>query len=750
MFKKSSSRRGTPVDTTVPGYVSPTDTTNLGQTPGKLQVLRPGPIARTPGSQGILPAPSGTPTTAQQAPELRSVSPRASQQQQLARADPDPSSASESSSQETTARATAGGVALSSRKPSSSQALSAAESVEARPQGKLTKRQEDVASLARKRSRDPKARSMGSALPVADLRRLMEQEKQAWKREESKAVGDPGADDADATIKFYRDRYAANFKTGRERDFFCRRFDECVAEWRTSAKADDDLEAALKGFNRGIRKELAEPRPATGLPSDGREQAQATSASTTELLPSPRKRRFEEYGFAESEKRKKEEIEKFGGMLKEFMEQAECAEDFRDDEFREAYTRAAWKQFHSIAMQDARLALRVLFEEEILRHFIGSFSLSGSSQAGPSSHPHIRQLESALKIWRAQPRSSKEMLTSEVLYAIWGRLERDRAVVVNFKAKLSAEDKEAQASFSALDAAIDRWRLDQANFSKPLNGRALAAIWQGLALQASGTVSPRGEQPKEKETPQKRERKMIEARCADFIGKPENPHFRNPAFKRDFLESVAGRRNQIGLAAFQPENLQKAYTGVQIALYWKPRAEAGWPDPARQQLERLIQAKCEALGNHVASEEQFEEYRKLVMSNTRPALLGDFLSTRPSYQRMELRSQASFRQGVSDSVDTWILNGAHGTVHDILVSIYQDKLIAAFELVKKHEGEADKTGYLPRRIDEWTEANPGIILEWDTLQALWDGIGDTSALDALARLDAGMAHPPASSPRPDS
>lgn len=618
-------------------------------------------------------------------------------------------------------------------------------------QEQVRKNRTEALAKHSKRSKQTKARSMDTTvLPQgSDFRRAMEMERLAYKKELADERRKQSDDELEKTIGFYRERYAGN-RTGAERKRFLQLFDRGVLAWKDSSpdvEDEGDIELALKKIHRDVRQELDEATAEKGLQSSVSSSGTkgGASISTTSELASPRGGRRGQYGVAEKAKQERAREQKFRDALKAFMNKPECADDLEDEEFKQDFENAAWNSFDSgQGLQDVPSLLRDLFEATILKHFIAGFTLPGAQSSQQSHHPQVRQLQSLVAVWQQHKRKDGAILTRQILSAIWMHVERDKVALANFKSAL-AGDKTAAAKFEALDAAANRWRAAPENFSKPLTDKALSGIWTQLDDQGSAEVSSKKEKrekperdepapgPGQQRVKLEQARKKMEERLAEFIADPGNKDFKKNAFKQAFLDSAIALQKEKGISALQPEKLKRLYTSAQIALYWNQKAGAGWPDTARDTLSRLIHAKCELNRNHVADEEHFEEYRRLVMTQACRPMLEEFLNRRSSWKAMELISQGSFRQKMLQDLDYWINSGAHGNLQDLFKSFYQQKLIDAFRNTKQGGQDPTRISQLFGFAEQWIKDNPHSILESADLELMWNGTIDTAFLDEMLK-----------------
>jgi hypothetical protein len=570
---------------------------------------------------------------------------------------------------------------------------------------------------------------------------------EARRHEKEQASGRDGdADHAiDETIASYRKLYAKNW-TGAQAEGFESFFDARIATWKTSENNSDveALERELKAIFRAYKAELKKTASSSSTMSSSTTSSSTTSASDTgsgEAPLSPRANKREQHGIAEAAKRQRQRQEAFAKALKAFLADPDCALDFADDAFAKDVEAAAWQAFDPERKgQDIRAQLRQVFEESLLAHFKRGVVAATESGAAAGSHPRFRQLDAMVGAWKGQTGGSK-LLSGAVLSGIWMRMERDAMELMKFKTALSQTDKAAIARFAALDAAHAQWRMTPDNLGKPLTEAVLKKLWAETSpkksdsqTDPSGTApqSPRSEEGMKRDAHERARSRMREQLKA-FIDDPANVDFASECFMRAFLDNAIDRQHQGGLSALQPEKLKALYTATQVQRFWASRRDAGWPDAARDELSRRVHAQCAERRSHVASEEDLKTCWRRAMNIAFGKMLDDFLRDKASWKAMAPDAQAAFRQEMAEFIGSWIKGGAPGSVPELFLSTYQDRLIDRFCDEKRAEGKVQQAGLLRLHANDWRKQHAGEVLEANILEQIWKGLPDLGFLDELAK-----------------
>lgn len=595
-----------------------------------------------------------------------------------------------------------------------------------------------------KRSANPRARSQPLLPQGEDFKRAMKAEARRHREEQASGRDGDGDHAIDETIASYRELYAKNW-TGAQARQFKSFFDARIASWKTSQDSSDveALEKELKAILRAYKAELKKTASSSSTASSSTTSSTANASDTGsgEVPLSPRTGKREQHGLAETAKRQRQRQEAFAKALKAFLADPDCAMDFADDAFAKEFEAAAWKAFDpERSRQDIPAQLRQVFEEGLLAHFKRGVVAATESDAVAGSHPRFRQLDAMVAAWKGQAGGSK-LLSGAVLSGIWMRMDRDAMELMKFKTALSETDKAAIARFAALDAAHAKWRMTPDNLGKPLTDAVLKRLWaEGSPKKSDAQTEPRGASPQSlrseeemKRDAHKRARVRMHEQLKSFIEDPANVDFARERFMHAFLDNAIERQGQLGMSALQPEKLKALYTATQVQRFWESRRDAGWSDAARDELTRRVYARCAERRSHVASEEDLRTCWRYAMAIAFGKMLDDFLRDKASWKAMAPDAQAAFRQEMAEFIGNWIKGGAPGSVPELFLSTYQDRLIDRFVEEKRAEGRIQQAGLLRLHAMDWRKQHAGAVLETDILEQIWQGLPDMSFLDELVK-----------------
>ncbi|MBK4733159.1 hypothetical protein [Noviherbaspirillum pedocola] len=601
--------------------------------------------------------------------------------------------------------------------------------------------------MATKRSKNPKARSQPTLPQGEDFRRALQLEKQRHKAEPVRPRDDEGDDSPQGTIDSYRALYAENW-TGTEKARFEKFYDSRVKKWM-NAHGDDcdigalesELKAILREFRSRHKESSVQSNSSSSTPSTTNSLPKAAPSSSATPL-SPRGAVREKYGIAETAKRQRQREATSEKNLQDFLKRPDCANDFEDERFKQAFVTAAWADFDpDRSAKDAPAILRRVFEEQLVAHFKRYKIPTAQSEEHVGKHPRMKQLDDGIAAWKEAQGDNGRMLNSEVLSSLWMRLENEATMIATFKTVVSNQDKSAIGRFKSFDAVIQRWRKKPENVQKPLTEEVLQKLWSEESPLKSPTSAESGRgvpqsplsSEAERRAAQERARERMRDQLKEFLKDPANKDFVKQGFERAFLDSAIKLKSTSGLAALTPDKLKQLYTDTQITRYWASRKEAGWPDSVRDAFAIQVRARCFEAGNHVATEEHFEDYRRRAMDNALGEMLNSFLRGRSSLDFMDATEKFSFRKAVSDRLRTWIHNGALGKVHEQIQATYQDKLLEQFMQHKKAEGKGQKLVLLHSYMANWRKQHCDEVLEWDALERIYESLTDTGFLDELTQ-----------------